>query len=179
MLHNNVWYVTQHCLVCYTTRFGMLHNTVWYVTQHCLICYITLFDMLHDTVWYVTRHCLICYTTLSHHFKPFYYQVSHYRFSISWTRILPDGIGAINRKGIDYYNSLIDTLLSANIIPMVTLYHWDLPQTIEEFGGWTNKSTADLFEHYADICYREFGDRVNIYFIPYFSYYWWKCVLLF
>lgn len=89
------------------------------------------------------------------------FQVTHYRFSIAWTRILPNGTGAINQEGIDHYNQLINMLLAANIQPMVTLYHWDLPQRIqEEYGGWPNRTTAVLFEEYADICFREFGDRV-------------------
>lgn len=93
------------------------------------------------------------------------FKVSHYRFSIAWTRILPDGTGVINQAGIDYYNRVIDMLLEANIVPMVTLYHWDLPQKIEEHGGWINRTTAELFEQYADICFREFGDRVCILFL--------------
>ena len=88
-------------------------------------------------------------------------QVSTYRFSISWSRILPDGSGRINQPGIDYYNNLIDLLVAADIEPMVTIFHWDLPQVIEENGGWKNRSTIQLFEEYADICFREFGDRVS------------------
>jgi len=91
-----------------------------------------------------------------------HWQVSHYRFSLSWSRIMPLGFGAVNQAGIDFYNDFIDMLLAANIVPMVTLYHWDLPQAIEtQFGGWPNRSTADLFEAYADVCYEAFGDRVS------------------
>jgi len=87
--------------------------------------------------------------------------VTHYRFSIAWTRILPNGTGDINQPGIDYYNAIIDMLIEANITPMITLYHWDLPQAIQEnYGGWPNKTVAELFEKYADVCFREFGDRV-------------------
>lgn len=88
-------------------------------------------------------------------------QVTHYRFSISWTRILPDGTGRINQAGIDYYNNLIDLLIAANIEPMVTIFHWDLPQVLEDQGGWSNRTVAEVFEEYADICFREFGDRVR------------------
>lgn len=77
---------------------------------------------------------------------------------------MPDGVGDVNQAGIDYYNKLIDMLLAAGITPMVTLYHWDLPQYIEgNYGGWPNKSVAELFENYADVCFREFGDRVSFY----------------
>ena len=90
-----------------------------------------------------------------------FFQVTHYRFSIAWTRILPNGTGDINQPGIDYYNAIIDMLIEANITPMITLYHWDLPQAIQEnYGGWPNKTVAELFEQYADVCFREFGDRV-------------------
>lgn len=84
-----------------------------------------------------------------------------YRFSIAWTRIIPNGIGEINQKGIDFYNRLIDTCLKYKIEPLVTLYHYDLPQTLFEKGGWENRETTDAFEEYAKVCFREFGDRVS------------------
>ncbi|KAL4223206.1 hypothetical protein ACF0H5_016678 [Mactra antiquata] len=87
--------------------------------------------------------------------------VSSYRFSISWSRIFPSGYGTPNQEGIDYYNRLIDALLEANIEPMVTLYHWDLPQALQDYDGWLNETTADLFADYADLCFREFGDKVK------------------
>jgi Beta-glucosidase/6-phospho-beta-glucosidase/beta-galactosidase len=84
-----------------------------------------------------------------------------YRFSISWPRIIPDGDGKINQKGIDFYNNIINECLKYGIVPFITLYHWDLPQALEEAGGWTNKRTVEAFVKYAKACYDAFGDRVK------------------
>ena len=84
-----------------------------------------------------------------------------FRFSLAWSRILPNGIGAINQKGIDFYNRVIDTCLEKGIEPWVTLYHWDIPQALEEKGGWANREVVDWFNEYVSIAGRNFGDRVK------------------
>ncbi len=85
-----------------------------------------------------------------------------YRFSISWPRVQPDGHGAFNEEGIAFYSGLVDALLEAGIRPVVTLYHWDLPQAIEDGGGWTNRETAHRFAAYARRMAEELGDRVSL-----------------
>ena len=88
--------------------------------------------------------------------------MSHYRFSLSWSRILPDGTTkTVNQEGIVYYNRLIDALRTAGIEPVVTLYHWDLPQALQDEGGWINDDVIGFFEAYAGLCYENFGDRVS------------------
>jgi beta-glucosidase len=84
-----------------------------------------------------------------------------YRFSIAWPRLLPEGRGAVNQAGVDFYDRLVDALLEAGILPFVTLYHWDLPQALQEEGGWTVRSTAEAFVAYADLVTRRLGDRVK------------------
>ncbi|HKU27508.1 MAG TPA: GH1 family beta-glucosidase [Candidatus Sulfotelmatobacter sp.] len=84
-----------------------------------------------------------------------------YRFSISWPRIQPAGSGAVNPKGIDYYSRLVDVLLRAKIRPMVTLYHWDLPQALEDAGGWPNRDIVGRYCDYVQLVVRALGDRVQ------------------
>uniref|UniRef100_A0A8C7Y7S1 Lactase n=1 Tax=Oryzias sinensis TaxID=183150 RepID=A0A8C7Y7S1_9TELE len=89
-------------------------------------------------------------------------KVTHYRMSISWPRVLPDGtINNINEAGVDYYHRVIDALLAANIQPQVTLYHWDLPQAIEDQGGWLSDIVVDRFRDYADFLFSRFGQKVK------------------
>ncbi len=88
-------------------------------------------------------------------------KLKSYRFSISWPRIYPKGRGNVNQEGLDFYSRLADALLEANIEPMITLYHWDLPQSLEYLGGWTNRDTAGLFGEYAFTVARYLGDRVK------------------
>ncbi|HLH34660.1 MAG TPA: family 1 glycosylhydrolase [Alloacidobacterium sp.] len=83
-----------------------------------------------------------------------------YRFSIAWPRILPIGRGQVNERGVDHYNKIIDALLSAGIQPLVTAYHWDLPQVLQDKGGWPNRDTAERFADYVQILAKRFGDRV-------------------
>jgi beta-glucosidase len=84
-----------------------------------------------------------------------------YRFSIAWPRIFPKGTGKVNQEGLDFYNKLIDGLLEAGIEPAITLYHWDLPQTLQDKGGWENKATVNAFVDYAEVIFKAFGDRVS------------------
>jgi len=87
--------------------------------------------------------------------------LNSYRFSVAWPRIQPEGVGKANPKGMDFYSRLVDELLEARIRPLVTLYHWDLPQKLEDVGGWTNRDLASRFADYASIVTRALGDRVQ------------------
>lgn len=84
-----------------------------------------------------------------------------FRFSLAWTRILPDGTGKVNQKGIDFYNRVIDKCLKEGVQPWITCYHWDLPQVLEDKGGWANRDSIQWFEEYVDVATKAFGDRVK------------------
>ncbi len=84
-----------------------------------------------------------------------------YRFSLSWTRILPDGVGAVNQKGTDFYNALIDELLENGITPYITLFHWDYPVALYKMGGWMHPDSPKWFAQYAKVVAQSFGDRVR------------------
>lgn len=86
--------------------------------------------------------------------------IKNYRFSISWPRIFHDGFGKINEKGIRFYSNLVDELRKNDITPMATLFHWDLPQKLQDMGGWTNRLTCKYFEEYANTMFRKLGDRI-------------------
>ena len=86
--------------------------------------------------------------------------VNAYRMSIAWARVLPQGVGQLNQKGLDYYKRAFDALLSHGIMPNVTLYHWDLPQALEDHGGWVNRDSIEWFGEYADKMFTAFGDIV-------------------
>ena len=87
--------------------------------------------------------------------------IPNFRFSISWSRIMPTGQGEINPKGIEFYNGVIDYCIALGITPWVTLYHWDLPQELEHLGGWTNRKMVSWFTAYTEVCAKQFGDRVK------------------
>jgi beta-glucosidase len=87
--------------------------------------------------------------------------IRNYRLSLAWPRILPDGDGAVNGKGVDFYHRLFDSMQRHGITPWVTMFHWDLPQALEDRGGWRVRGTADAFARYADTIVRAYGDRVK------------------
>jgi beta-glucosidase len=86
--------------------------------------------------------------------------INAYRFSISWSRVLPAGRGAVNAKGLDYYDRLVDALLARGILPCATLFHWDLPAALDDRGGWLNPDIAHWFAEYASVVFRKLDDRV-------------------
>lgn len=88
--------------------------------------------------------------------------IPYYGFTFAWTRILPQGHGAVNQKGLDFYSRLVDELLNAGIQPKGTLFHWDLPQTLQEVGGWTSRETVEHFAEYAQIVFDHLSDRVKL-----------------
>jgi beta-glucosidase len=87
--------------------------------------------------------------------------IANYRFSIAWSRVLPQGTGAVNYKGIEFYNKVIDFCLELGIEPWITLYHWDLPQVLQQRGGWTNREVVNWFGEFVNCCIKRFGDRVK------------------
>ena len=87
--------------------------------------------------------------------------VSSYRFSVSWTRVLPDGLGKPNQAGLDFYKRLLDELATNGIAPLCTIFHWDFPQALYERGGFCNRDSADWFAQYADLLARTYGDRIK------------------
>lgn len=87
--------------------------------------------------------------------------IPNFRFSIAWTRILPEGTGRINQAGIDHYNKVIDYCLQQGVEPWITLYHWDLPQALEDKGGWTNREVISWFTEFVTVCANSFGSRVK------------------
>ncbi len=87
--------------------------------------------------------------------------VKHYRLSIAWPRILPDGVGKVNQKGFDFYHRLFDSMQENGITPWITMFHWDTPQTLEAEGGWRNRRTAEAFGQYAEVIVKEFSGKVK------------------
>jgi beta-glucosidase len=87
--------------------------------------------------------------------------LTSYRFSISWSRILPEGTGRVNQRGVDFYRRLVDALREAGIRPMATLYHWDLPAALDDRGGWLNRDVAEWFAEYAGVAFRALDDAVE------------------
>lgn len=89
-------------------------------------------------------------------------ELQAYRFSIAWSRVLPQGKGQVNQKGLDYYNRLVDALLKKNIKPFITMFHWDMPQALfEQYGGFASRETSSYFADYAEVIVKSLGDRVK------------------
>ena len=91
--------------------------------------------------------------------------IPNFRFSLSWSRILPNGIGEVNQAGIDFYHEVIDYCISKDIQPFITLYHWDLPLELEKKGGWTNRAILQWFEEYISVCLHAFKDKVRFWMV--------------
>lgn len=87
--------------------------------------------------------------------------LKNYRFSVSWPRLMPDGKGAVNQKGVDFYNRLIDELLKNDIRPFMTLFHWDYPSALQTLGAWENPDSVKWFADYAELIAKQYGDRVK------------------
>ena len=91
-------------------------------------------------------------------------QLDHYRFSLSWPRILPKGhANYVSKSGLKYYHDILDELEKHNITPFVTIYHWDHPEVLQKMGGWTNEMMVDFFGDYSRVVFREFGNRVKFF----------------
>jgi beta-glucosidase len=88
--------------------------------------------------------------------------VGAYRFSVAWSRVQPTGRGPVNQRGLDHYRALVDGLRGRGIVPVVTAYHWELPQALEDEGGWPNRDTAYRFAEYAEVLARALGDEVGM-----------------
>lgn len=88
-------------------------------------------------------------------------QIPNFRFSIAWSRVLPNGTGTVNQKGIDFYSKVIDKCIDTGITPWITLYHWDLPQSLQNKGGWENRDVCNWFAEFAELCSKQYGDRVK------------------
>lgn len=88
--------------------------------------------------------------------------IKSYRFSFAWPRIFPEGTGRVNQKGLDFYKRLVEKLLQSRIVPNATLYHWDLPQALEERGGWPERNSITWFEDYAGLLFQTFGSQIPL-----------------
>lgn len=87
--------------------------------------------------------------------------LTDFRFSVSWPRVLPEGLGAPNRRGLDFYDRLVDACLERELRPWLTVYHWDLPSVLQQRGGWTNRAVVGWLADYAQLLARHLGDRVQ------------------
>ncbi|CRK95548.1 CLUMA_CG009013, isoform A [Clunio marinus] len=114
-------------------------------------------DVSIDSYHHIKEDCFETYWNV---FILYFPKFQHYRFSVSWTRILPNG-SAVNDKGIRYYTKLIDTLISNGIEPMITIFHWDIPKWLQDLGGLTNPIFVDYFTAYADVLFHHFGSKVK------------------
>jgi len=90
-------------------------------------------------------------------------EIPLYSFTISWSRVIPQGYGAVNEKGLDFYDRLVDELLASGIQPLATLYHWEFPQALEDLGGWPNRDVTDWYADYARVVFKKLADRVKIF----------------
>jgi beta-glucosidase len=90
--------------------------------------------------------------------------IQAYRFSVSWPRVIPGGTGEVNRKGLEFYHNFVDELIANGIEPFCTLYHWDLPQALQDKGGWDNRETIDAFVEYSELMFKEFGGKIKNWF---------------